>query len=136
MKRLSILLATFMALLLPVLSFVHVSAVDVIDPICQNLPASGADKPQVCKENENVKKSGDDPIFGPNGLLATVVNILSIIGAFVAVIVILIGGVKMIVSSGDANTIASSRRTVLYAVVSLAIIGSAQLIVRVLISKL
>ena len=133
-KKLCLVIASTIMLSTPLVAVAKVNAVDVIDPVCKN--ANPSNLPQVCKENAAIKQSGEDPIFGPNGLLATVVNILSIVGAFIAVIVIMIGGTKMIVSSGDPNTIASSRRTVLYAVVSLIIIASAQLVVRLLISKI
>lgn len=135
-KRLILAVVSILMLSMPLAAVDTVSAVDVIDPVCQNPNITSGNEPQVCKENKAIKGSGEDPVFGPNGLLATVVNILSILGAFIAVIVIMIGGTKMIVSSGDSNNIASSRRTVLYAVISLAIIASAQLVVRLLISKI
>ena len=133
-RRLILTVVSSLMLSMPLVAVGTVAAVDVIDPACQG--ANPSNQPQICKQNEAIRQSGDDPVFGPNGLLATVVNILSIVGAFIAVIVIMIGGTKMVVSSGDPNTIASSRRTVLYAVISLAIIGSAQLAVRLLISKI
>lgn len=129
---LSLLVAWTMPIAVPAAAY----AVDVINPVCKQSNLPPEEQPDICKENRNIKASGEDPIFGPNGLLSTVVNILSILGAFLAVIVIIIGGTKMIVSSGDANSVASARRTVLYAVISLAIIGGAQLAVRFIINQL
>lgn len=114
-----------------------VGAVDVIDPACQNVHIQALkpeERPAVCRDNATNAKS--NPIFGPGGILTTVVNILSLIAGVIAVIVILIGGIKMITSSGDSNSVASARRTVLYAVISLIVVGSAQAAVRFILYKL
>jgi hypothetical protein len=125
-----------MCLTLLSLPAVPALAVDVVNPACtgtdgQALPAG---QPQFCKENGT---NGPNPIIGgPNSILAKVVNILSLVSGVVAVIVILIGGVKMITSSGDSNSVASARQTVMYAVVSIIIVVFAQIIVRFLLSRL
>ena len=136
MKKSLAILSLLSAWAVPVVVPITAHAVDVINPVCQQSHLSPDEQPDICKENRNIKASKEDPIFGPNGLLSTVVNILSALGAFLAVIIIIIGGTKMVVSSGDANSVASARRTVLYAVISLAIIGGAQLAVRFIINQL
>lgn len=121
------------ALLVPALAVAPtVYAVDSIGQICN--VADPKNKPAVC--NDNSKNSTDNPLFGPNGVLTTVINILSLIAGVISVFVILIGGIKMITSSGDPNSVASARQTVLYAVIALAIVGAAQAGVYFLLSKL
>src|SRR5437868_3679850 len=101
-----------------------VYAIDIIGAGCQN--ADPANLPPACQDSSTIRNNGENPLFGPNGILTTAVNILSLIAGVIAVFAKLIGGIKMIVSSGDSNAVASARRTVLYAVISLVIVGSAQ----------
>lgn len=107
--------------------------VDVINPVCTNPNALSV--PDVCKQNLSKNKPADNPIFGPKGILTTVINILALTVGAISVFVIIIGGVKMIVSGGDSNQVASARRTVLYAVISLLIAASAEVVVRFLINS-
>ncbi len=58
-----------------------------------------------------------------------VVNILTIVAAAVAVLFIVIGGIKYITSSGDSSKAASGKNTILYAVIGLALAILARAIV-------
>ncbi len=109
-------------------------AVDVTNPACVDqdghpLPADRL--PLVCRPDPP-----KNALFGPDSILTTAVNILSLVAGIAAVFVIMIGGVKMITSTGDSNSVKESRNTVLYAVISLAIVVSAQIIVRFILTKL
>lgn len=72
---------------------------------------------------------------GVNNIIGTVVNVLSIAVGIIAVIMIIIGGLKYITSSGDSNNVTSAKNTILYAVVGLVIVAIAQFIVRFVVSK-
>jgi putative exporter of polyketide antibiotics len=65
--------------------------------------------------------------------IATVINILSVIVGAVAVIMIIIGGFRYIVSAGNAEQAKGARNTLLYAVIGLVIIAMAQIIVQFVI---
>ena len=135
MKRLIILLSILVSLVLPLTLTSPVLAVDPIGQSCEQV--QGADATEICKENQanqEAFKNGSNPLFGPDSVLTTVVNMLSLITAVIAVIVIMIGGTKLIVGGDDSNSVASARRTIIYAVISLIIVGSAQLLVRVILS--
>ncbi len=67
---------------------------------------------------------------------ADVVNIFSFVVGVVAVIMIIIGGFKYVVSSGDANNISSAKNTILYAIVGLVIVAFAQIIVRYVLNRI
>lgn len=67
--------------------------------------------------------------------IATVINILSAIGGIIAIILIIIGGVKYMTSGGDSNSAANARNTVLYAIVGLIIVVFAQVIVRFVLQQ-
>lgn len=70
-----------------------------------------------------------------NDLIALIINIFSIIVGVVSVIMIIIGGLKYITSSGDSNNVQSAKNTILYAIIGLVIVALAQIIVRFVLSK-
>lgn len=86
----------------------------------------------VCEDRANT----GNPIYGPNGIISTVINILSIIIGVAAVIVIVIAGIQYMLSTGDPTKVNNSKNAILYAVAGLFIAGIAQVLVRFIISKL
>lgn len=72
------------------------------------------------------------PADGPsvNSIIRTVISFLSFIIGFIAVIMVIIGGLKYVTSNGDANSISSAKNTILYALIGLVIVALAQVIVR------
>lgn len=64
-----------------------------------------------------------------------VINLLTIIVGIVAVVLIIINGLKFITSNGDSNAISSAKHGVIYAIVGLIIVALAQVIVRFVLSK-
>ncbi len=58
------------------------------------------------------------------------VNIFSIIVGIIAVIMIIVGGLKYITSGGDSGNVSSAKNTIIYAIVGLIIVALAQFIVR------
>jgi predicted cobalt transporter CbtA len=67
--------------------------------------------------------------------VATVINIMSIVIGFAAVIMIMVGGFKYIISSGDSANINSAKNTILYALIGLVVVALAQVIVHFVLSK-
>lgn len=70
-----------------------------------------------------------------NSALETVVDIFSFVVGVVAVIMIIIGGLKYVTSTGDAGSAASARNTIIYAVVGLVVVVLAQFIVKFTVNK-
>ena len=70
-----------------------------------------------------------------NDLIATVINIFSVIVGIIAVIMIVYGGFRYITSGGDTQKVTSARNTILYAIVGLIIVALAQFIVRFVLAK-
>jgi cytochrome bd-type quinol oxidase subunit 2 len=70
-----------------------------------------------------------------NKTITLVINIFSIVVGIVAVIMIVLGGLKYITSSGDSNNITSAKNTILYAIVGLVVVALAQFIVRFVLGK-
>ncbi|HEY5138592.1 MAG TPA: hypothetical protein VIJ25_04655 [Methylococcales bacterium] len=69
-------------------------------------------------------------------VITIIVNVLSMVIGIIAVIMIMIGGFKYVISGGDANSVASAKNTVLYAVVGLIVVVLAQTVVRFVLFKL
>ena len=69
------------------------------------------------------------------GLITLVINIFSIVVGIAAVIMIIIGGLKYITSSGDSNNITGAKNTILYAIIGLVVVALAQIIVQFVLSR-
>lgn len=76
-----------------------------------------------------------DPKQKVNDLLTTVINIFSLIVGVIAVIMIIIGGLKYITSGGESANITGAKNTILYAVIGLVVVALAQFIVRFVLTK-
>lgn len=63
----------------------------------------------------------DQPLdlFGAEGTFATITNVLLFIIGAIAVIMIVIGGIRYVVSGGDSSQITAAKNTILYAIVGI-----------------
>lgn len=68
-------------------------------------------------------------------LIKNVINLLSIAVGTVSVIMIIIGGFRYVISSGDSSATKSAKDTIMYAVIGLAVVIFAQTIVRFVITN-
>jgi hypothetical protein len=89
-----------------------------------NAGASGTDK----NNNGCAEAPANQPSL--NVIIARVINILSSLAAVIAVIMIIIAGLRYITSAGDSAKATSARNTILNAVIGLVIAVFAQVIVR------
>lgn len=83
--------------------------------------------------NSEFCKDADDDAFD---LIKTVINVLLFVAGIVAVIVIIIGGIRYVTSSGEAANVKGAKDTILYAVVGLVITILAFSIVNFVLGKL
>jgi hypothetical protein len=72
----------------------------------------------------------EDALAKLNTLIRRVINLLSVIVGIVAVIMIIIGGLRYITSGGSDTGVTSAKNTILYAIIGLIIVALAQLLVR------
>lgn len=86
--------------------------------------AAGAD----C--NANPDAAGDI-----NKLIKTVVNLLSIAVGIIAVIMIIIAGLRYVSSAGKEEAIKGAKNTILYAIIGLVIVALAQIIVHFVLKQ-
>lgn len=68
-------------------------------------------------------------------IVKRVVDIFSVVVGVVAVIMIIIGGLKYITSGGDSGNISSAKNTILYAIIGLIVVVLAQVVVRFVLER-
>lgn len=107
---------------------IHAASIDPKEQACQALGgASGTGSTSTCAT----------PVAGPdvNNTLKLAINVFSLIVGFAAIIMIIVGGLKYIISSGESSNINSAKNTILYAIIGLVVVALAQVIVRFVLDK-
>ena len=92
---------------------------------------SGTDR-GACMADPDAWFSEDNDVLN---IIPLAINIFSIIVGVVSVIMIIVGGLKYITSSGDSGNVTSAKNTILYAVIGLVVVALAQVIVRFVLSE-
>lgn len=77
-----------------------------------------------------------EDLFGDTGVFKQVTNTILYIVGIIAVIMLIIGGIKYVISGGDAKKVTDAKNTVLYAIIGLIIAFLAFAIVNFVISAL
>ncbi|MBO4812770.1 hypothetical protein J5491_01325 [Candidatus Saccharibacteria bacterium] len=75
-------------------------------------------------------------LFGDTGVFKQVTNTVLYIVGIIAVIMLIIGGIKYVVSGGDSKKVTDAKNTILYAIIGLIIAFLAFAIVNFVISAL
>ena len=75
-------------------------------------------------------------LFGDAGIFKTITNTVLYIVGVIAVIMLIIGGIKYVISGGDAKKVTDAKNTVLYAIIGLIIAFLAFAIVNFVITSL
>ena len=75
-------------------------------------------------------------LFGDTGAFKQVTNTVLYIVGIIAVIMLIIGGIKYVVSGGDSKKVTDAKNTILYAIIGLIIAFLAYAIVNFVISAL
>lgn len=128
-KAVLLILLTAFVITAPVAtSAVVFAAPDINEGLCQGANLEiGSD----C-DITTIGEQGTDKI---NALIATVINIFSLVVGVVAVIMIIIGGLKYITSGGDSGNVTGAKNTILYAIIGLVIVALSQFIVKFVLGK-
>ena len=115
-----------------------VSAVELNDTICgQEAQDRREIEPEICTDIEG--SQGEDavnPLYGPEGIVTRAIFGVSLAIGVVAILVIIIGGIKMTLSNGDAGKVKGARDQVIYACVGLIVAALAQAIVWFVLRKI
>ncbi|MBR3353245.1 hypothetical protein IKG49_01490 [Candidatus Saccharibacteria bacterium] len=75
-------------------------------------------------------------LFGDTGIFKQVTNVILYIVGIIAVIMLIIGGIRYVVSGGDSKKVTDAKNTILYAIIGLVIAFLAFAIVNFVISAL
>lgn len=75
-------------------------------------------------------------LFGDTGVFKQVTNVVLYIVGVIAVIMLIMGGIKYVISGGDAKKVTDAKNTVLYAIIGLVISFLAFAIVNFVITAL
>lgn len=63
------------------------------------------------------------------------INLLTIVVGIMAVIMLIIGGMRFVLSNGDSNKVTSARNTIIYALIGLILVAFAQVIVKFVLDR-
>lgn len=128
-------------LLVPALAL----GVGVVAPVLQpaavyaQCPADGATAPSGgVTGGVNCAQGTDQPgnLFGSGGIFTTIVNILLFIIGAIAVIMLVYGGIRYVLSGGDASAVTAAKNTILYAIVGIIVAVLAYAIVQFVVNSL
>lgn len=101
---------------------------DVFGGACAEAPNSVA-----CEE---AKKNAKDPVSGSGGILQTTVNILALISAISAVIIIVISGIMFATAGGNPDRAKSAQGMIVYSLVGLVVIALAWTLISFVVNRL
>ena len=77
-----------------------------------------------------------EDLFGDRGVFKTITNTVLYIVGVLAVIMLIIGGIRYVVSGGDSKKVTDAKNTILYAIIGLIICFLAYAIVNFVIAAL
>lgn len=105
-------------------------------PDIQNATCTGANLQYTNEINGNECDFGGlDANEKLNQIISEVINLFSVIVGVVAVLMIIVGGFRYIISGGDTGNVTSAKNTILYAIIGLIIVVFAQFIVKFILGK-
>lgn len=86
-------------------------AANPLDASCTDSTLKGSD---ICNDKS-------DMLFGPNSFWTRLINTMIFIVGTVAVLMIIVGGLRYVLSGGDASGTKSAKDTILYAIIGVVI---------------
>lgn len=93
------------------------AAVPLAQPVGASIVDEGIDGGASAAKSDD---QGAD-LFGDGGIFRTITNVLLFLIGAVAVIMLIIGGIRYTISGGDSTAVTSAKNTILYAVVGIVV---------------
>jgi hypothetical protein len=129
MRRILLSIAVILALLVPITLMTqtsHAGGVDInkgngriISPC-----TTGGSGSAYCQDTNT--NNATNMIYGKDGAIVTTSYIIAGIAGVAAVIMIVIGGIRFMVSGGDPSSVANARNSIIFALVGLVVIAAAE----------
>jgi multisubunit Na+/H+ antiporter MnhB subunit len=117
LKKVSAALLLVPALVLSLGVATPAYAVDPAATGCDVVTSGGISHGAECAKPTNAPAQ----LFGPNSIFVTITNIMLFIIGAIAVIMLIIGGIRYVVSAGDQNAVTSAKNTILYAIIGIVV---------------
>ena len=105
----------------------------IVTPDASAACVAGSSPKDCIKSGSNVKTGGGDTPLSDQ--IKTVVNILLFILGAIAVIMIVVGGIRYTISNGESGAITGAKNTILYAVIGLIVAMLAYSIVNFVVGR-
>ena len=84
--------------------------------------AAACDTLTIANGAECAKPTGaKEDLFGDGGIFNTIANVLIFLVGAIAVLFLIIGGLRYVVSGGDAKNVEAAKNTILYAIIGIVV---------------
>ncbi len=108
----------------------NVSAVNVLYNVCSNINKTHTSS--VCVDSSTASTK-NNPIISE---IKIAINILSFIIGIIAVLVIIVSGLRMVLGGSDPQTVNSSRDAIIYALIGIIVVVVSQALVVFVLNKI
>jgi hypothetical protein len=106
-------------LIVPVLALGVSLVAPVFEPV--NTYAQGAEGGLAGGAQSARGEDQQENLFGEGGLFQTITNVLLFVIGAISVIMLIIGGIRYVLSGGDSSAVTSAKNTILYAVIGIVV---------------
>ncbi len=106
-------------LIVPVLALGVSLVAPVLEPV--NTYAQGAEGGLAGGAQSARGEDQQENLFGEGGLFQTITNVLLFVIGAISVIMLIIGGIRYVLSGGDSSAVTSAKNTILYAVIGIVV---------------
>ncbi len=127
-RKVSFVAAIIISIALLASPVVAHAAFDPLEQACQGNTSSPA-----CQESVNAQNQDRNPV---TETVNDVANLIAIATAVISVIVIIIAGITLVLSSGEASSIKSARDAIIYAAVGMVVVSLARTIVVFIVNRI
>lgn len=103
------------------------------NPLEDSCKIAGAGKSPICM---NPPSTVPNPIGGPTGIIAKILKIVVFAAGTATVVMVVVGGLEYVMSTGDSNKVNTAKNTILYALVGLVITIFAEAILKFVVRRL
>lgn len=121
-------------MIVPVLAFTALVLAPVTSPVSA---ACDPNDPGLSSGVDCAQPTGaSDSLFGSDSIFTTVVDILLFVIGIIAVIMLIIGGIRYTVSGGESKAVQDAKNTILYAIIGIVVAFLAYAVVHWVLTSL
>jgi hypothetical protein len=122
-------------------SFLKIISISAVASVFMFATPVSADVINQCNDpaiSSSIVCSADDggALFGPNSIWNNLLNVLTYVVGAIAVLMVIIGGIRYALSQGDQSSTTAAKNTILYALIALIIAVMANALVNFVLSTI